>query len=236
MDDIFNLASEIAARPGYKRLLYKTEDAGSIKALDAQLTHAFQIFEVCHYIEHLTNTRSPSPLQVQSSISLRISQQQMAQMLRDAPGIVSNLACSLCCVPNNTPTRPVVHRRRELRSMSQKGSMSSVMLETAASSRSTTQGSELVSRAYTSTSHLSVRKSSRTSYGSCSSARAESSSTRSAASQLVRCSTCSVCMTERAHMSSGTRPTDGRTSYGRSMQRGASRRTYLFASHLRVLK
>ncbi|EKM52547.1 uncharacterized protein PHACADRAFT_261044 [Phanerochaete carnosa HHB-10118-sp] len=60
---MLSFTAEIAARPGYKRFLYKGEDAGAIKALDSQLTHAFQVFVV------------------QSSISLRVSQQQMTQKL-----------------------------------------------------------------------------------------------------------------------------------------------------------
>lgn len=69
MNDILAFTSDMAARPGYKRLLYKMEDAGAIKALDTQLTHAFQVFEI------------------QSSVSLRISQQKMTQKLATAPTV-----------------------------------------------------------------------------------------------------------------------------------------------------
>ena len=53
MNDVYDLTAEMAARPGYKRLLYKMEDAGAIKALDTQLTHAFQVFEVRRSFAHL---------------------------------------------------------------------------------------------------------------------------------------------------------------------------------------
>ncbi|GJE95732.1 RICIN domain-containing protein [Phanerochaete sordida] len=67
MNNILSFTSDMASRPGYKRLLYKMEDANAIKALDTQLTHAFQVFEI------------------QSNVSLRISQQQLAQRLTNAP-------------------------------------------------------------------------------------------------------------------------------------------------------
>jgi hypothetical protein len=46
MNDILAFAQELIARPGYKKLLYKAEDAVAVKTLDTQLTHAFQVFEV----------------------------------------------------------------------------------------------------------------------------------------------------------------------------------------------
>ena len=46
MDAILSFAQEIAARPVYKRVFYKMEDATTVKDLDAQLAHAFRVFEV----------------------------------------------------------------------------------------------------------------------------------------------------------------------------------------------
>ena len=46
MNDILGFTLELSARPGYKKMFYKTEDAATLKSLDDQLMHAFQIFEV----------------------------------------------------------------------------------------------------------------------------------------------------------------------------------------------
>lgn len=46
MNDILSFTTDMAARPGYKRFLYKMEGANAIKAVDTQLTHAFQVFQV----------------------------------------------------------------------------------------------------------------------------------------------------------------------------------------------
>lgn len=46
MSDILEFTQEIATRKAYRKLLNKSEDAAAAKSLDAQLTHAFQIFEV----------------------------------------------------------------------------------------------------------------------------------------------------------------------------------------------
>lgn len=46
MNDILAFIKELASRKGYKKILYKMDDATTVKTLDTQLTHAFQIFEV----------------------------------------------------------------------------------------------------------------------------------------------------------------------------------------------
>ncbi|KAI0035009.1 hypothetical protein K488DRAFT_44306 [Vararia minispora EC-137] len=63
MNDILTFATEKISRRRYKKLFSKADDMAAIKALDAQLTHAFQIFEI------------------QSSVSSRLLQHQMVQQI-----------------------------------------------------------------------------------------------------------------------------------------------------------
>ena len=89
MNDILSFTREMASRKGYKKILYKLDDASSIKALDTQLTHAFQIFEVRRRTVSkysLTDLCS----KIQSNVSLRISQQQMVRQVARTPVNVSN--------------------------------------------------------------------------------------------------------------------------------------------------
>lgn len=46
MNDILSYTKDVAARKTYKKLLYKMEDAAAADALETQLTHAFQLFQV----------------------------------------------------------------------------------------------------------------------------------------------------------------------------------------------
>lgn len=50
MDEMLTFANEKAARKGYHKFFSKSEDIAAVKALDIQLTHAFQIFQVCCHI------------------------------------------------------------------------------------------------------------------------------------------------------------------------------------------
>jgi hypothetical protein len=47
MKSILDFATEKMSRKGYQKLLYKAEDMTAVKTLDLQLTHAFDIFQVC---------------------------------------------------------------------------------------------------------------------------------------------------------------------------------------------
>lgn len=83
MTEILSFTQELALRSKYKKLLYKSQDAEAAQSLDTQLTHAFRIFEEGYtvltslYRVLMTLLRS----QIQSSVSLRISQQQVVQQL-----------------------------------------------------------------------------------------------------------------------------------------------------------
>ncbi|KIP05975.1 hypothetical protein PHLGIDRAFT_480310 [Phlebiopsis gigantea 11061_1 CR5-6] len=63
MNDILEFTQEISTRRTYQKLWNKAEDAAAVKSLDAQLSHAFQIFEI------------------QSSVNLRLTQQMMVRQL-----------------------------------------------------------------------------------------------------------------------------------------------------------
>lgn len=50
MEEIMQFATLYASRSRYKRILYKAEDADTIKSLDIKLNQAFQLFGVSFWI------------------------------------------------------------------------------------------------------------------------------------------------------------------------------------------
>ena len=62
MNDILSFAQEIVARPGYKRVFYKMEDAANAKGLEDQLAHAFRVFEVLQRLVITNAGNSDDPL------------------------------------------------------------------------------------------------------------------------------------------------------------------------------
>ena len=53
MNDILEFTQDISSRRTYQKLWNKAEDAAAVKSLDAQLSHAFQIFEVRRFLSIL---------------------------------------------------------------------------------------------------------------------------------------------------------------------------------------
>lgn len=47
MTEIQDYVQQLSTRSRYKKVFYKTQDATSVRLLDTQLMHAFQIFSVC---------------------------------------------------------------------------------------------------------------------------------------------------------------------------------------------
>jgi len=56
MNDILAFASEKILRKRYKKLWNRSEDSAAVKALNTQLNHAFQLFEVSSYISKAATT------------------------------------------------------------------------------------------------------------------------------------------------------------------------------------
>lgn len=81
MGEILRYVQELSSRSKLTRVFFKAQDATAMKSLDTQLMHAFQIFTVHR------SSRIHLPLyllcpQIQSSVHLRVSQEQMMTMLK----------------------------------------------------------------------------------------------------------------------------------------------------------
>lgn len=98
MNEILAFTTDLATRRTYKKILSKADDAAAVQSLDSQLTHAFHIFEVRSDYVGLPTIADPL-LQIQSSVSLRISQQlmtrQLANMALSSPGIMVTVRLAL---------------------------------------------------------------------------------------------------------------------------------------------
>ena len=47
MNEILAYVQQLAGRSKYRKVFYKTQDATTVRLLDTQLMHSFQIFSVC---------------------------------------------------------------------------------------------------------------------------------------------------------------------------------------------
>ena len=87
MAQILAFCQDVTSRSKYKKYLYKIQDASNLTTLETQLTHSFQIFEVRILFVSEIEYPNNDPPQIQSSVHLRMFQQEIVDRLRELPPV-----------------------------------------------------------------------------------------------------------------------------------------------------